>query len=48
MTPDEMQAHLQSAFAAQAATAREAALRESGVVALSLLLGVHNIGITPE
>jgi subfamily B ATP-binding cassette protein HlyB/CyaB len=43
-----MQAHLQSAFAAQAATAREAALRESGVVALSLLLGVHNIGITPE
>ncbi|WP_294330043.1 type I secretion system permease/ATPase [uncultured Sphingomonas sp.] len=48
MTRDEMQAQLQGAFAAQAAVEREAELRESGLAALSLLLGVHNIGITPE
>lgn len=48
MTRDEMQAQLQGAFAAQAAAEREAELRESGLVALSLLLGVHNIGISAE
>ena len=48
MTRDEMQAQLQGAFAAQAAAEREGELRESGLVALSLLLGVHNIAVTPE
>ncbi|WP_066719611.1 type I secretion system permease/ATPase [Sphingomonas pituitosa] len=48
MTRDEMQATLQSAFAGPTAAEREAELRESGLVALSLLLGVHNIAITPE
>ena len=48
MTRDEMQAQLQGACAAQAAAEREAELRESGLVALSLLLGVHNIGISAE
>lgn len=48
MTRDEMQATLQSAFAGPAAAEREAELRDSGLVALSLLLGVHNIVITPE
>ncbi|MET3711091.1 subfamily B ATP-binding cassette protein HlyB/CyaB [Sphingomonas trueperi] len=48
MTRDEMQATLQSAFAGPSAAEREAELRESGLVALSLLLGVHNIAITPE
>ncbi|UYY79249.1 type I secretion system permease/ATPase [Sphingomonas sp. R1] len=43
-----MQAQLQGAFAAQAAAEREGELRESGLVALSLLLGVHNIAVTPE
>nr|ABW74893.1 ABC transporter [Sphingomonas sp. ATCC 53159] len=48
MTRDEMQATLQSALAAHGAAEREAELRESGLVALSLLLGAHNIAITPE
>lgn len=48
MTRDEMQAQLQGAFAAQAAAERDGELRESGLVALSLLLGVHNIAVTPE
>lgn len=48
MTRDEMQATLQNAFAGPAAAEREAELRDSGLVALSLLLGVHNIVITPE
>jgi subfamily B ATP-binding cassette protein HlyB/CyaB len=48
MTRDEMQAHLQSAYAGPEAAQRDAELRESGLVALALLLGVHNIAITPE
>ncbi|NLS25928.1 Leukotoxin export ATP-binding protein LtxB [Sphingomonas sp. S2M10] len=48
MTRDEMQATLQNAFAGPAAAQGEAELRDSGLVALSLLLGVHNIVITPE
>ncbi|WP_010542652.1 type I secretion system permease/ATPase [Sphingomonas elodea] len=48
MTPDEMHAQLQDAFVAPEVAEREAELRESGLVALSLLLGVHNIAITSE
>ncbi|MHA6720044.1 type I secretion system permease/ATPase [Sphingomonas sp. RS6] len=48
MRREEMQARLQSAFAAGAAVEREAMLRESGLQALALLLGVHRVATTPE
>lgn len=48
MIHEEMQARLQSAFAAQANAEREVRMRESGLIALSLLLGAHGIAVSAE
>jgi subfamily B ATP-binding cassette protein HlyB/CyaB len=48
MIRDDMQARLQSAFAAGASAEREQQMRESGLHALAALLGVHRIATTPE
>lgn len=48
MKREEMQARLQSAFAAHAAADREVERRESGLRALSLLLAAHDVAVTSE
>lgn len=48
MKREEMQARLQSAFAAHAAADQVAEQRESGLRALALLLSAHNVAVTAE